>query len=98
MKKIDNKVFSSKWNQTCTVEGWPLPNIEWYHNGVLIPSNSTNSGGFYHVLRKHKKFEYSKDLIIDSLTSENSGVYTCVMDSGVIIKDVTLVVGKNAGM
>jgi len=82
----------------CSVKSWPLANISWYFNNVLI-SNENSS------FKLSKNNPYEQDgiimvelhLEINNITQNLTGVYTCLINGNITAKNYTLLISSKKG-
>lgn len=90
-KDIEKSIDES-WEEVCSADGWPVPKVDWYRNGQLIISSEEKS--ISHdvpiIVKHHRHTNASTFLIIKNLTRNNSGRYSCVINSKIYAKNITL--------
>ena len=74
-----------------------MPQIDWYHNGdQLIHGDSVFiSSELPFVVKHHRHLNVTARLIIKNVTRDTLGSYSCVINSKINVKNVTLKLSRN---
>lgn len=92
-----SKQPEENYTDSCSASGWPLPKLQWYLNGNPI-SNNTNEidESLPLMVNHHSHSNVTSFLLIKSLSQTSMGVYSCVLDEKVYLKNVSVVLSENA--
>ena len=77
------EVIYSSFALECTVEGFPTPSIQWYHNNTMI----TNSSKRY-IVETTSMNSITSILRVIMADFTDSGVYHCKANSSVFVDNV----------
>jgi hypothetical protein len=91
-----SKQLEENYTDSCSASGWPLPKLQWFLNGNPI-SNNTNEIDESRPLmvNHHSHSNVTSILLIQSLSQTSMGVYSCVLDEKIYLKNVTVVLSEN---
>lgn len=75
----------------CSVKAWPLPKIDWYFNNLLVKEFETQLKSFpIYVSQQDGTPLIDLHLEINHLSHELTGVYTCLINGNITVKNYTL--------
>ncbi len=77
------------WADSCVVEGWPLPTVQWFFNNWLVSNKTDNSAPFS---RNHHTgmTTITSNLLVPNANRNSAGKYVCMLNGQVAVKNVTL--------
>ena len=85
------------WSDSCECEGWPLPKIGWYFNNKPLFNTSENVQLPYFKNHHSNITHLNSHLIIRKVNRALTGLYTCVLNEKLAIKNVTLKLTSSSG-
>ncbi len=85
------------YTDSCSASGWPLPKLQWYLNGTPISNNTSQVDESSPLMvNHHSHSNVTSFLIIQSLSKTSIGIYSCVLDEKIYLKNVTVLLNENA--
>ena len=94
----EKKIEGDYWFGECSARGWPLPKLDWYFNGNLITNKNKASNQdkqSSQILKHHTNQNITVYLFIYNLTLNKSGIYSCILNENIFIKNVSISVIEN---
>jgi hypothetical protein len=87
-----NKSVGDMWTDSCSAQGWPLPSLRWILNGGPVSNQTDNLISIPYTINHHRNLTVTSYIIAQNLTASSTGRYTCLLNSQLPIKNVTLLV------
>lgn len=89
------KQVGETYTDSCMAEGWPIPSIEWYFNNKSIANLSSQKQQLkysFTIINHHRHLAISSHLVISNLTESHSGLYSCVVNGKINMRNITILV------
>lgn len=92
-----SKFQGDMWTDSCSAQGWPLPNLRWRLNNRLVSNQTDQTISIPYTINHHRNLTVVSYVIAQNLTLDSSaGKYTCWLNDQVPIKSVTLIVRSSS--
>jgi hypothetical protein len=88
------KLVGQIWTDSCAAQGWPLPVLTWQLNGSPVTTKTNTSLSLPYMITHHRNLTVTSYVVAQNLNADTAGRYTCVLNSNLKIKNVTLLVNK----
>jgi len=93
-----SKQLEENYTDSCSASGWPLPKLQWYLNGNPISNNTDEieQSSRPLMINHHSHSNVTSFLLIQSLSQTSMGVYSCVLEEKIYLKNVTVMLDEKA--
>lgn len=79
-------------SENCSANGWPLPDLKWFYKDKSLDDIKQNLQGFPHSSVHHRNITSMSYLFGFDLKKNFEGVYSCLLNGLIPIKNVTLII------
>lgn len=79
-------------SENCSASGWPLPDLKWFYKDKSLDETNQNLQGFPHSSVHHRNITSMSYLFGFDLKKNFQGVYSCLLNGIIPIKNVTLII------